>query len=151
MFLRENKTRRSQKQMQLGGFFSSRRERESHPFRHLCSAAEARTFLTVFCLSVLGCAHHAKWQTSHDKFELTKREFRVLSTQADAGNAQAAFRIAEYYLYSCPDFEQIVFWCKKSAQLGHPYAKKLLPGLMFRVRQAERARSRSSSFAPEEK
>lgn len=50
---------------------------------------------------------------------LSEEDRTKLMTQAEKGDAEAAFRLAFYYELCTPDRRQGMFWLKKAAALGH--------------------------------
>lgn len=71
--------------------------------------------------------------TSPEYFDLRPTQKLILKMRANKGDANAAFRLAQYYLYTKYDRLAFVQWCERAANLGHPNAIRILPEVRKRM------------------
>lgn len=60
-----------------------------------------------------------------EKF-LSDDDIEIFTNKANAGDADSAFRLYEYYRFVEPNFKEEKFWVKVAAKNGHPGAKELI-------------------------
>ncbi len=75
---------------------------------------------------------HAGARPSVVEFDLNDAERKTLMDQAEAGNADAAYKLALYYEMLRLDYTKGEHWFAKAAVLGHAGAKKWLDDIADR-------------------
>lgn len=74
-----------------------------------------------------------------ESFNLSPQEIATLSSKAKAGEADAAFKLAEYYEYYETDWEQNFYWMKIAAEADHTLAQRGLGNIYKRKGDLEQA------------
>jgi uncharacterized protein HemX len=77
-------------------------------------------------------AAHASARPSVAEFDLNDAERKNLIAQVEAGDAEAAYKLALYYNMLQLDYSQGEHWLTKAAALGHAGAKKWLDDIADR-------------------
>jgi TPR repeat protein len=92
--------------------------------------------LLIFCLS--GCSGKTEdkgkevVKTPGDSYSLSTEDMKKLSDKAEAGDADAGFRLWQYYAFYAGNSEKALYWEKKAAEHGHVTAQYNL-GMRFLV------------------
>jgi TPR repeat protein len=87
--------------------------------------AKGHTYLLIVLIFTIACTSCKKAEvpvTGAANFDLTAEEIKVLEFKG-LTNAEAAFKLAEYYSWARFDSNQMRLWTERAATGGHPVAQ----------------------------